>query len=88
VLLEELGAIGQLSFVEPRGGIHLVVRADADQERYDDEELAIALLREEDVYVHPGYLYGLGSGTFLVMSYLAPEERIREGVRRIGRFLS
>ena len=86
VLLEELGAIGQLSFVQPRGGIHLVMRTDGD--RYDDEELAIGLLHEEDVYVHPGYLYGLGSGTFLVMSYLAPEARIREGVRRIGRFLA
>jgi aspartate/methionine/tyrosine aminotransferase len=86
VLLEEVGAVGQLSCVAPRGGIHLVLCV--DQDRYDDEELAIALLREEDVYVHPGYLYGLASGTFIVTSYLAPEARIREGMRRIGRFLT
>lgn len=46
------------------GGIHLCISLDANRcaEQFatvDDEGVAIALLRDHRLYLHPGYLYGL-----------------------------
>jgi aspartate/methionine/tyrosine aminotransferase len=48
-----------------------------------DEELAIALLKEQGVYVHPGHFYDFPSEQFLVLSLLVPQEQIRQGVSKI-----
>jgi aspartate/methionine/tyrosine aminotransferase len=52
-----------------------------------DEDLAIALLNEKGVYVHPGRFYDFSSEQFLVLSLLAPQEQIRQGVSEILAFL-
>jgi len=87
--LESLAARheGTLSWVEPAGGIHLPVFLD-DDGGLDDEEIAVRLLDEYALSVHPGYLYGVEAPTMLVLSYLSPEEAIREGMDRIDSFLS
>ena len=48
-----------------------------------DEELAIALLKEKFVLVHPGHFYDFSGDGFLVLSLVAPEGEFHEGVRRI-----
>ena len=91
VLVDALGALraggAPVRWIEPNGGIHLAVILDMHPDAPDDEAVAVALLAQERVAVHPGYLYGVGNRTVLVTSFLAPEERIREGVRRLGRCL-
>jgi aspartate/methionine/tyrosine aminotransferase len=89
LMLGEIERIEGLSAVPPAGGIHLPVAIDTDAMRAgtDDEEIAVELLLNHRVAAHPGYLYGMDQSVSLVMSYLAPEERILEGMSRIERYL-
>lgn len=53
-----------------------------------DEAFALALLEEEGVLVHPGYLFDFAEsaeGVFAVVSLLAPPSDFEEGVRRLAR---
>jgi alanine-synthesizing transaminase len=48
-----------------------------------DEDLAIKLLREHHVLVHPGHFYDFASDGFIVLSLLTPLPEFREGVQRL-----
>jgi alanine-synthesizing transaminase len=48
-----------------------------------DEDLAINLLREQRVLVHPGHFYDFSSDGFVVLSLLTPVVEFGEGARRI-----
>jgi len=85
VLLEELAAIGGLSYIAPAGGIHCIVEVPGLS--VDDEELAVRAVREEGLYVHPGYLYGIHNRTTLVLSFLSHPDQIRAGLARLRRVL-
>ena len=49
----------------------------------DDEELALELLTERGVAVHPGYLFDFPIEGVLVLSLLTPESRWRLGLAAI-----
>ncbi len=79
-----------IRIVEPAGGIHLLfclcrdtaVRAFGTS---DDEEIAVILLNSAQLYLHPGYLYGIDEiDPCFVMSFLAEPERTREGIERLN----
>ena len=48
-----------------------------------DEELAVKLLRDHHVLVHPGHFYDFASDGFLVVSLLTPVVEFREGMQRL-----
>jgi alanine-synthesizing transaminase len=48
-----------------------------------DEDLAIKLLRDQRVLVHPGHFYDFPSDGFLVVSLLTPVAEFREGAQRL-----
>jgi alanine-synthesizing transaminase len=48
-----------------------------------DEELAIMLLRDHHVLVHPGHFYDFSSDVFLVVSLLTPVPEFRDGIQRL-----
>ncbi len=48
-----------------------------------EEELAIALLEEDNVLVHPGFFFDFAGGCHLVISLLPERATFAEGVRRI-----
>lgn len=48
-----------------------------------DEELALRLLAEDGVAVHPGYLFDLPGDGWLVLSLLPPEHDFAAGVERV-----
>jgi alanine-synthesizing transaminase len=48
-----------------------------------DEDLALALLKEKGVYVHPGHFYEFPSDRFLVASLLTPAQVFVEGTKRL-----
>ncbi len=52
-----------------------------------DDDLALALLDEKGIYVHPGHFYDFSSGRFLIVSVLTPELQITQGVSGILAFL-
>ena len=71
--------------LDVQGGWYAVLRVPAVQ---SDEELAIRILRESSVLVHPGHFYDFPSDGYLVVSLITPEAQFKEGVRRIMRTMS
>ena len=52
------------------------------------EEWSLGLLRDEHVYVHPGYFFDFESDNVLVVSLLPGPQQFEEGLRRIIRYVS
>ena len=67
------------------GGWYAVLRVPVTR---TDEDLAIALLRQASVLVHPGHFYDFPNDGYLIVSLLTPSSEFREGLRRILQFLS
>jgi alanine-synthesizing transaminase len=61
------------------GGWYAVLRVPVTR---SDEELAIALLRECSVLVHPGHFYDFANDGYLVLSLITAEEEFRRGVEQ------
>lgn len=68
------------SRLEIEGGWYAVLRVPATQ---SDEELAIALLEQQSVLVHPGHFYDFPRDGYLVLSLITPAETFAEGARRL-----
>jgi aspartate/methionine/tyrosine aminotransferase len=52
-----------------------------------DEEIAIAILQQERVLVHPGHFFDFPDAGYLVVSLITLEDEFREGMRRVLRAL-
>ena len=66
-----------LTLLHGDAGWSAILRAPATR---TDEELALALLGEHDVLVHPGYFFDLEGGTFVVVSLLVPPADLDRGL--------
>lgn len=62
------------------GGWYAVLRVPVTR---SDEELAIELVRERLVLVHPGHFYDFPNDGYLVLSLIAPESEFAEGIGRV-----
>ena len=67
------------------GGWYLVLRIPV---RRSDEELAIDLIQQQSVVVHPGHFYEFVKDGYLVLSLITPQEDFREGVARLLRTIA
>jgi alanine-synthesizing transaminase len=67
------------------GGWYAVLRVPVMR---SDEELAIALMGEKAVLVHPGHFYDFESDGYLVLSLIAAEADFEEGIQRLLEFVS
>lgn len=75
----QLAAHKSCSRMEVEGGWYAILRVPAVR---SDEDVAINLLREKNVYVHPGHFYDFPSDGYLVLSLITPENGFAEGIRR------
>jgi alanine-synthesizing transaminase len=62
------------------GGWYAILRVPVIQ---TDEDLAVDLLRRENVLVHPGHFYDFPTDGHLVLSLITPTEEFSRGIRRI-----
>jgi hypothetical protein len=76
----QIAAQKTCSRLEMEGGWYAVLRVPATR---GDEELAIELLANDDVYVHPGHFFDFAAEGFLVISLIAGVEEFAEGIRRV-----
>ncbi len=76
----QLGEQKACQRLEVQGGWYAVLRVPVTR---SDEELAIELVREKQVMVHPGHFYDFESDGYLVMSLIGDEKEFAEGVARI-----
>lgn len=66
--------------LECEGGWTAVLRVPAVQ---SDEELAIAVLQERGVLVHPGHFYDFARPGHMVVSLIVPEQEFAVGIARV-----
>ena len=69
-----------VSRLQVQGGWYAVLRIPA---LVSGEALAIRLIEQQRVAVHPGYFYGFDGDGWLVLSLLPPTAEFAEGIRRI-----
>jgi aspartate/methionine/tyrosine aminotransferase len=80
-LAECLSGIDCCRVLAREGGWYAVVRI---AEEISDEDLAVRLLQEDGVLVHPGYFYDFPAGAHLVLSLLPPASTFREGAAKLA----
>jgi alanine-synthesizing transaminase len=66
--------------LDVEGGWYAVLRVPVTQ---TDEELAIDLLRQKSVLLHPGHFYDFSSDGYLVLSLITPKDEFVEGIKRL-----
>jgi len=70
------------SRLEVEGGWYAVLRVPVTR---SDEDLALSLLNDLGVYVHPGHFFDFPSDGILVLSLISREEVFSEGLNRLVR---
>ena len=76
----QLAAQKSCSRLEVEGGWNVVLRVPATR---SDEDLAIELLRNCSVLVHPGHFYDFARDGYLVLSLITPAAEFGEGISRL-----
>ena len=66
--------------LEIEAGWYVVLRVPVTR---SDEELAITLLQQHGVVVHPGQFYDFPQEGYLVISLIVPPEQFRDGIGRV-----
>jgi alanine-synthesizing transaminase len=66
------------SRLEIEGGWYAVLRVPATR---SDDDLAVELLKEKNIYVHPGHFYDFPKDGFLIVSLIMQERDFSEGIR-------
>jgi len=79
-LIRSTAATESVTLHPPQGGWCAVLRVPAV---HDDEALALALLEQDGVAVHPGYVFDFPADGFLVISLLTEPAIFDTGVARI-----
>jgi aspartate/methionine/tyrosine aminotransferase len=69
-----------VSRLRVEGGWCAVLRVSST---HSDEDLALALLSEKDVYVHPGHFYDFPSDGCLVVGLITAEANFSQGIERV-----
>jgi aspartate/methionine/tyrosine aminotransferase len=85
VMIAGLRAIGLGVGFEPTGAFYVL--ANARRFTQDSVRFAYEILENAHVAVTPGAAFGANAEGYLRFSYAASQERIEEGLRRLGRFL-
>jgi alanine-synthesizing transaminase len=67
------------------GGWYAVLRVPVTR---SDEELAIELVREKALVVHPGHFYDFPGDGYLVLSLITAREEFGEGIGRVLEYLN
>jgi hypothetical protein len=62
------------------GGWYAILRVPVTR---TDEELAIELVREKSVLVHPGHFYDFATDGYLIISLISEEGDFRNGISRL-----
>jgi aspartate/methionine/tyrosine aminotransferase len=62
------------------GGWYAVLRVPATR---SDEDLAINLIENQEIYVHPGHFYDFESDGYLIVSLITPSADFAEGIKRL-----
>lgn len=85
IIVEGLNSIERVHCLPPKGAFYAF--PNISQTGLGSREFAIRLLQETHTVVVPGVGFGQGGEGFIRISYATSEENIREGLRRIKKFV-
>ena len=83
-LRTEARAASCCELLDMEGGWYAVLRTKRDE---PDEDLAIKILREAGVLIHPGHFYDFPAHGCMVLSLITPVEALRCGVHKLLEYL-
>lgn len=86
VLLTELEKVQHIHFNAPDGTFYVFI--DISETGMNSKDFTFALLKEEQVAVIPGIAYGDAFDHFIRLAFTMNEDKITEGVKRLGRFIN
>lgn len=84
-LVDGLSRIKKLSVCKPQGTFYALINV--RETGLNSEEFAYALLQKEQVAVVPGITYGNCCADYVRIAFTLDEEKIKEGIERIERFV-
>ena len=79
-LREEVGTGSSCELLDAEGGWYAVLKMKSDE---PDEDLAIRLLCDGGVLVHPGHFYDFAEDGHIVLSLITAEKEFRAGVKKV-----
>lgn len=76
-----------LKFIKPLGTFYIFVDVSSKMSTYGNSlEISLKLLSKEKVVTIPGLAFGKGGEGYLRISFAPSQEKIEEGIRKIGHF--
>lgn len=84
LLIDQARSVGAWEPMVRKGGWYSVVGSHTED---SDEDLSCDLIEFKNIYVHPGYFYGIEDQTCLVFSLITPEGTFRTGIERWAEFM-
>jgi len=84
VAKEIFGSNSACQILSAEGGWNIVIHVPGTR---SEEEWALGLLRDADVYVQPGFFYDFESEAYMVVSLLTEPAAFREGLERLSRYV-
>lgn len=84
-LVQGIQALPLLRCTAPQATFYLMV--DISATGFTSYDFAVALLKAQQVAVVPGVAYGKSCDKYIRIAFTLEEDKIREGVRRIGGFI-
>lgn len=85
VLVDGINSLPLLKCNAPQATFYLMV--DISSTGYTSYDFAVALLKAQHVAVVPGVAYGKSCDKYVRIAFTLNEDKIKEGVRRIGEFV-
>lgn len=84
-LVQGIQALPLLRCTAPQATFYLMV--DISATGFTSYDFAVALLKAQQVAVVPGVAYGKSCDKYIRIAFTLEEDKINEGVRRIGEFI-
>ncbi len=85
--LEILQKNSQIEFVKPEGAFYLMFKLKSSSRFSSEEDFVIQLMKEKNVFVHPGYFYDYEDGIHGVISFLCEREKLKTGLEYLMDFI-
>jgi len=84
VAKEIFGSSSACQILSAEGGWNIVIHVPGTR---SEEEWALGLLRDADVYLQPGFFYDFEAEAYMVVSLLTEPAAFREGLERLSRYV-
>ena len=85
LMMHQLREVQAFSWAKPEGGFYLTLRL--KEKALNEEKLALQLLQQEGLLLHPGYFYDM-PGAHLILSFVSPTNTLLSAVKKIKHILT